>query len=181
MTKNISHLCFSFVFKDLIVFENVCNSVCSMNRMAFAMRFSIQFSNARPDTGDPYRAARARTIPDKYPEVKRLAKKLASFLPYPLRHCGLEPQSIPNHLKKQTGKPIRAFRLSYIDHCNGCRLGGRHDELNALIQLNLNIHAGSQVELHQRVHGLVGRIDDIHQALVRSDLVLIARILVHVR
>jgi hypothetical protein len=49
--------------------------------MAFAMRFSIQFSNARPDTGDPYRAARARTIPDKYPEVKRLAKKLASFLP----------------------------------------------------------------------------------------------------
>src|SRR4029077_11039209 len=36
------------------------------------------------------------------------------------------------------------------------------------------------VELHQRVDGLVGRIDDVHQALVGADLELVARGLVDV-
>ena len=43
------------------------------------------------------------------------------------------------------------------------------------------IDTGGQVQLHQRVDRLVGRIDDIHEALVRANLVLVARILVDVR
>jgi len=49
------------------------------------------------------------------------------------------------------------------------------------VQLDLNVDTGCQVELHQRIDCLVGRIDDIHQTLVRPDFVLVARILVHVR
>src|SRR6185369_11460442 len=50
-----------------------------------------------------------------------------------------------------------------------------------LLQLDFHVHAGRQVQLHQRVHGLVGRVDDVHQALVRADLELVAGRLVHVR
>jgi len=53
--------------------------------MALAVRLSVPFSNARPETDNPYRAARARTIPDKYRQVKYLPEKLASFLPVPAR------------------------------------------------------------------------------------------------
>ena len=49
------------------------------------------------------------------------------------------------------------------------------------VQFDLDVDAGGQIELHQRVHGLVGRIDDIHQTLVRTNFILIARILVDVR
>ena len=49
------------------------------------------------------------------------------------------------------------------------------------IQLDLHIHAGRQLELHERIDGLVRRIQDIHQAFVRTQLVLVARVLVDVR
>ena len=49
------------------------------------------------------------------------------------------------------------------------------------VQFDLDVDAGGEIELHQRIDGLVGRIDDIHQALVGADFVLIARILVDVR
>src|SRR5690606_12108022 len=38
-----------------------------------------------------------------------------------------------------------------------------------------------QVEFHQRVDRLVGRVDDVHQAQMRADLELVARGLVDVR
>ncbi len=50
-----------------------------------------------------------------------------------------------------------------------------------LIQLDLNIHAGCQIQLHQRINRLVSRIHNIHQTLVRTDLVLVTRILVDMR
>src|ERR1041384_2247527 len=49
------------------------------------------------------------------------------------------------------------------------------------LELELDVHAGGQVELHQRVHGLRGGIDDIEHALVRADFELLARLLVDVR
>src|SRR5258708_7717203 len=49
------------------------------------------------------------------------------------------------------------------------------------LQLDLDVHAGGEVELHQRVHGLRRRIDDIEQALVRAHLELLAALLVDVR
>jgi hypothetical protein len=51
----------------------------------------------------------------------------------------------------------------------------------ALIELDLNVHARRQFQLHQGVNGLVCRVDNVHQALVRTDFVLVTRILVDVR
>src|SRR4051812_11046477 len=48
-------------------------------------------------------------------------------------------------------------------------------------ELDLDVDTGSEIELHQRVHRLRGRIDDIEQALVRAHLELLAALLVDVR
>src|SRR6266478_4528090 len=48
-------------------------------------------------------------------------------------------------------------------------------------ELNLDVHAGGEVELHQGVHGLWRRIDDVEHTLVRADLELLARLLVDMR
>src|SRR3954466_14282060 len=48
-------------------------------------------------------------------------------------------------------------------------------------ELDFDVHAGGEVELHQRVHRLRRRIDDIEHALVRADFELLARLLVDVR
>jgi hypothetical protein len=50
-----------------------------------------------------------------------------------------------------------------------------------LLQLDLNVNTCRQVQLHQRIHGLVGRVDDVHQTLVRADFELVAAGLVDVR
>ena len=39
----------------------------------------------------------------------------------------------------------------------------------SLLQLDFNVHASWQVELHQRVNRFVGRVNDVHQALVGAD------------
>src|SRR5215204_4510479 len=49
------------------------------------------------------------------------------------------------------------------------------------LELDLDVHAGGEVKLHQRVHRLRSRIDDIEQALVRAHLELLAALLVDVR
>src|SRR5690606_18523664 len=48
-------------------------------------------------------------------------------------------------------------------------------------QLDLDVDACCELELHQRVHGLVVGVDDVEHALVRAGLVLVTRILVDVR
>src|SRR3954447_693986 len=49
------------------------------------------------------------------------------------------------------------------------------------LQLDLDVHAGREVELHQRVDGLRGRVDNVEQALVGAHLELLAALLVDVR
>src|SRR5258708_32484760 len=49
------------------------------------------------------------------------------------------------------------------------------------LQLDLDIDSGRQVELHQRVHRLVGGVADVHHAQVRPDLGPVARGLVRGR
>src|SRR3974390_3308290 len=49
------------------------------------------------------------------------------------------------------------------------------------LQLDLNVDAGGKVELHQRVHRLRRRIDDVQEALVRAHLELFAALFVDVR
>src|SRR5690606_1342417 len=48
-------------------------------------------------------------------------------------------------------------------------------------QLDLDVDACRELELHERVHGLVVGVDDVEHALVRAGLVLVARVLVDVR
>src|SRR5262245_22476639 len=47
-------------------------------------------------------------------------------------------------------------------------------------ELDLDVDAGGEVELHQRVHGLRCRVDDIEQPLVGAHLELLAALLVDV-
>src|SRR6516165_11879463 len=49
------------------------------------------------------------------------------------------------------------------------------------IQLDLHVHARGKLELHEGVHRLVGGIHDVHEALVGTQLELVARVLVGVR
>src|ERR1051325_358344 len=48
-------------------------------------------------------------------------------------------------------------------------------------RFDLDIDACREIELHERVHGLRSRVEDVHQTLVRSDLKLLARFLIDVR
>src|SRR6185503_15185964 len=48
-------------------------------------------------------------------------------------------------------------------------------------ELDLDVDTSSEVELHQRVHGLRRRIDDVEKALVGAHLELLAALLVDVR
>src|SRR6185436_5243808 len=48
-------------------------------------------------------------------------------------------------------------------------------------RLDLDVDASRQLELHQRVDRLAGRIEDVEQPLVGADLELLARLLVDVR
>src|SRR6185437_5408572 len=52
---------------------------------------------------------------------------------------------------------------------------------NPPLQLDLDVDAGSEIELHQRVHRLRRRIDDVENPLVGADLELLARLLVDMR
>src|SRR6185312_11092951 len=47
----------------------------------------------------------------------------------------------------------------------------RGDTLQNSTEFDLNIHAGGEVELHQRVHGLVVWVNDVEHALVGTRLV----------
>jgi hypothetical protein len=49
------------------------------------------------------------------------------------------------------------------------------------LPFDLDVDASREFELHQRVHGLVVRVDDVEHALVRAGFILVARVLVGVR
>src|SRR5690606_22763830 len=48
-------------------------------------------------------------------------------------------------------------------------------------RFDLDVDASRELELHQRVHGLVAGVDDVEHALVRAGFVLVASVLVDVR
>src|SRR5258708_20050304 len=53
--------------------------------------------------------------------------------------------------------------------------------LSSSSELDFDVDAGGEVELHQRVHRLRRRIDDIEQSLMRAHLELLAALLVDMR
>jgi hypothetical protein len=52
---------------------------------------------------------------------------------------------------------------------------------NELIEFDLDVYARWQFQLHERIHGLVRGIQDVHEALMGTQLELVARVLVGVR
>src|SRR5882724_8169310 len=61
-------------------------------------------------------------------------------------------------------------------------LASRYFLPNALLLakcFNLDVHASRQVELHQSIHRLLRRLENIEQPLMRPQFKLLARFLVH--
>ena len=52
---------------------------------------------------------------------------------------------------------------------------------HGLLELDLDVDAGGEVELAERVDRLLRRLEDVEQPLVGADLELLARLLVDVR
>src|SRR5271163_4109169 len=52
---------------------------------------------------------------------------------------------------------------------------------SALLELDIDVDARGQVELAQRVDSLLGRLEDVEQTFMRSNLKMLARLLVDVR
>src|SRR5687768_10888680 len=71
---------------------------------------------------------------------------------------------------------------SSVNTCVIPTLRPRSPSLRAMtLQLDLDVDACGEVELHEGVDGLRGRVDDVDQALVRPHLELLARGFVDVR
>src|SRR5678816_3061533 len=75
------------------------------------------------------------------------------------------------------GPLVRRFLDAFcgvpIDCPRRCGPGARSyclSPLAALLQLDLDVDARRQIELHQLVDRLVGRVDDVHQPQVGADL-----------
>src|SRR5262252_4395389 len=65
-----------------------------------------------------------------------------------------------------------------------CRLATAYYLLLSVLlakRLDLDVDAGGKIELHQRVHRLRRRLEDVDEPLVRADLELLPRLLVDVR
>ena len=77
---------------------------------------------------------------------------------------GYRPTS-PASLAPDEAEKVEAFILGAADAMRGPQ--------RPLLQLDLDVHARRQIELHQRVDRLVSRVDDVHQALVGADLELV--------
>ena len=54
-------------------------------------------------------------------------------------------------------------------------------DVNLRLRLELDVHAGAEVEVHQRVHRLGRRLQDSMRRLCRAHLEVLARLLVDVR
>src|ERR1700741_3795514 len=50
-----------------------------------------------------------------------------------------------------------------------------------ILELDLDVDTGGQVELHESIDGLRGGVDNVEKALVGAHLELLAALLVHVR
>src|SRR5690606_40466743 len=80
----------------------------------------------------------------------------------------LEPMGLPGW-----GRPKKDGNYSLPDDARQAACGPAIRSAlcpRGLLDRDLDVHPGRQVELGERVDGLVRRIDDVHQALVGADL-----------
>src|SRR5439155_181800 len=90
--------------------------------------------------------------------------------------CNATSSDEPHEARGRSG-PERT-RLYVRSRDNRVRSAAK--SIGVASELDLDVDAGGQVELHQRVHGLGGGIDDVEEPLVGAHLELLARGLVHV-
>jgi hypothetical protein len=135
-------------------------------------------------------------------DAKRALLRLGDVTPHGLRDSLglLFPES-----QLHGGIPIACRRLRLHDG-TGARLDDRHGNEAALtrkdlghanlladdpahhfeatillLKLDFDVDAGSEIQLAKRVDGLLGRLENVEKTLVRPDLELLPRLLVHVR
>ena len=114
-----------------------------------------------------------------------LLTRLAFAAPVPScrRYSRRDPRALINNLaaveleycdRNMIARVIKdAGHSQFLCYDAGTHLG--------LLQLDLHVDAGRKIELHQRVYGLRGRVDDIEQTFVGADFKLLTRLLVHMR
>src|SRR5688500_11932496 len=85
--------------------------------------------------------------------------------------CRMWPVPVPRTVGTRNDPPFRAGRSTHPVE----------GDLLRLLDLDLDVHAGRQLEALQRVHGLRRRLEDVEQALVDPHLEVLAAVLVLVR
>lgn len=99
------------------------------------------------------------------------------FVPSPTPYRGHFEAGIPAlRLRAPRGLCSRPARLGLYAAAPEVR-----DGQLVLLETDLHVHAGSQIQFHQRVHRLLGGLYNIEYALVSADLELITSVFVHVR
>src|SRR5689334_17374504 len=89
----------------------------------------------------------------------------------------------PSSVKMRVMPTLRPTNpmLMFLASVLRCRLQLAGKLLQQLLHFDFYIHSRGKIELHERVHRLVGRVDDVHQPQMRPDLELLARGLVGMR
>src|SRR6202012_1275854 len=114
------------------------------------------------------------------PHTARASKSLASLR----QISGLDtrtPDSLENLASAPTRSDLQNGRGS-IGIPRASRKGAyaAPHQNNLLVQLDLHVHAGRKLELHEGVHGLIRWVQNVHQALVRADFELVPGVLIAV-
>src|SRR5262249_47241701 len=90
---------------------------------------------------------------------------------------GMRLPSSPNTCVMPRFRPISPSFIAMAMSLAGYRVSAAR---TARSQLDLDVDAARQIELHQRVDGLRRRVENVDQTLVRAHLELLARRLVDV-
>src|SRR5271156_141751 len=113
------------------------------------------------------------------PHTARASKSLASLR----QISGLDtrtPDSLENMASAPTRSDLQNGRGSIGIPCSSRKGAYAAPHQKLLIQLDLHVHAGRKLELHEGVHGLVRGVQNIHEPLVRADFKLVTGVLIAV-
>src|SRR6185437_10568816 len=108
------------------------------------------------------------------------AGKNHAFCRPPNEAAALIPRKLPRRPGTLAKTTLFASRMSWLRALTPRKLPAAIFA-NKSVQLDLHVHARGKLQLHEGVHGLVGRIEDVHEALVGAQLELIPRVLIGVR
>ena len=82
---------------------------------------------------------------------------------------------------EQNTRAPRVPRLAAVSGHAGKRFLALSLHKDRGLDFDLDVDSSGEIQLHQRVDGLIGRVEDVDQALVGARLELLSRLLVNVR